>query len=176
MTGSPSCQRGATSPSEGPDPLPDLAFAAAGLALSAFFVPDTALFVALESSGITSKPAPSLLTQTFDKISWRQPHLFGVSQAGFVNNLNDGLAWGIFPLFFVSRGLDLDRVAILAAAYPLVWGALQLGTGWASDLIGRKHIIVGGMLLQAVAIALVGARVHSAAGWRRSSYSALARH
>lgn len=134
-----------------------IAFAAAGLALSALFVRDTAPFVALESSGLTSRPAPSSLTQTFAKVSWRQPHLFGVSQAGFVNNLNDGLAWGIFPLFFVSRGLDLDRVGILAAAYPLMWGSLQLGTGWASDLIGRKPIIVGGMLLQALAIALVGA-------------------
>jgi MFS family permease len=141
-----------------------IAFAAAGLALSALFVRNTAPFVALESSGLTSKPAPSSLKQTFAKVSWRQPHLFGVSQAGFVNNLNDGLAWGIFPLFFVSRGLDLDRVAILAAAYPLVWGSLQLGTGWASDLIGRRHIIVSGMLLQAVAIALVGAS-GSFGGW-----------
>ncbi|HWQ27535.1 MAG TPA: MFS transporter, partial [Dehalococcoidia bacterium] len=62
----------------------------------------------------------------------------------------------IFPLFFASRGLDLDRIATLAAAYPLVWGFLQLGTGWASDLISRKPVIVGGMLLQGVAISLAG--------------------
>jgi MFS family permease len=73
-----------------------------------------------------------------------------------VNNLNDGLAWGIFPLFFASRGLSLDRIAVLAAMYPLVWGGLQLITGWASDIAGRKPLIVMGMLLQGGAIAMVG--------------------
>ena len=95
---------------------------------------------------------------------WRRPHLFGVAQAGFVKNLNDGMAWGIFPLFFASRGLELDQIATLAAVYPLVWGLLQLLTGWASDLLGRKRIIVVGMLLQAVALSLVGAS-GSFGGW-----------
>ncbi len=141
-----------------------IVFAAAGLALSALFVRDTAPYVALESSGETAKPLPRSFLQSFAETSWRRPHLFGASQAGFVNNLNDGLAWGIFPLFFVSKGLDLDRIAILAAAYPLVWGSLQLATGWASDLTGRRPLIVGGMLLQALAIALVGASA-SFGGW-----------
>jgi MFS family permease len=133
-----------------------IALAAAGLALSVLFVRDTAPFVALESAAHPDgSPAPSL-RRSFAETTWRRPHLFGVSQAGFVNNLNDGLAWGIFPLFFASRGLDLDRIATLAAAYPLVWGFLQLGTGWASDLISRKPVIVGGMLLQGVAISLAG--------------------
>ena len=133
-----------------------IGFAAAGLALSALFIRDTAPFVALESSGRSDGLPTTSLARSFAEMTWRRPHLFGVSQAGFVNNLNDGLAWGIFPLFFVSRGLDLDRVALLAAAYPLVWGSLQLFTGWVSDLVGRRLIIVAGMLLQGAAISIVG--------------------
>ena len=141
-----------------------IVFAAAGLALSVLFVRDTAPYVALESRGESATHLPRSFLQSFADTSWRRPHLFGASQAGFVNNLNDGLAWGIFPLFFVSKGLDLDRIAILAAAYPLAWGTLQLATGWASDLTGRRPLIVGGMLLQALAIALVGASA-SFGGW-----------
>jgi MFS family permease len=134
-----------------------IGFAAAGLALSVLFVRDTAPFVALEAVNHGSTPAAPSLWRSFAETTWRQPRLFGVTQAGFVNNLNDGLAWGILPLFFAGRGLPLERVALLAAAYPFVWGGLQLGTGWVSDLIGRKPLIVGGMLLQGAAIALVGA-------------------
>jgi MFS family permease len=126
-------------------------FAAAGLALSALFVRDTGRFVALEASQhaeATRKP----LRTTFAEATWRKPQLWGVSQTGFVNNLNDGLIWGIFPLFFASQGLSLDRIALLASAYPLMWGSLQLMTGWLSDHIGRKPLIVGGMLLQGLAI------------------------
>lgn len=134
-----------------------IVFAAAGLALSVLFVRDTAPFVALESAvRPDARPAPSL-ARTFAETTWRRPELFGVSQAGMVNNLNDGLAWGIFPLFFVSRGLDLDRVAVLAAAYPLVWGSVQLLTGWASDIVARRPVVVSGMVVQGVAIAVVGA-------------------
>ena len=133
-----------------------IVFAASGLALSVLFVRDTAPFVALESSGRSDKAQSTSLRRSFAEVSWRRPYLFGVSQAGFVNNLNDGLAWGIFPLLFISRGLDLDRVAVLAAVYPLVWGSLQLFTGWASDLVSRRPIIVSGMLLQGAAISIVG--------------------
>jgi MFS family permease len=98
--------------------------------------------------------SPSLAS-SFARGTWRNLHLAGISQAGFVNNLNDGLAWGILPLFFASRGLSLERVAILAAMYPLMWGGLQLATGWFSDVAGRKPLIVAGMLLQAAAIAAV---------------------
>jgi MFS family permease len=134
-----------------------IAFAALGLALSVLFVRDTAPFVELEHAERTDAPARASLRRSFADATWRRPGLVGISQAGFVNNLNDALAWGIFPLFFASRGLDLDHVAVLAAAYPLVWGALQLATGWGSDLLGRKPVIVVGMLLQAGAISLVGA-------------------
>src|SRR3990170_7957783 len=117
-----------------------IAFAACGLALSTLFVRDTAPFVALESNGHPDEPRALSLTRSFAETTWRRPQLFGISQAGFVNNLNDGLAWGIFPLLFASKGLDLDRVALLAAAYPFVWGSLQLVTGWASDLVGRRPV------------------------------------
>ncbi|MEU4496386.1 MFS transporter [Streptomyces sp. NPDC023998] len=81
--------------------------------------------------------------------------LSAASQAGMVNNLNDALAWGIFPLLFAARGLSIAQIGVLAALYPAVWGAGQMLTGWWSDHIGRKHLITAGMLLQATAIALV---------------------
>ncbi|WP_274565047.1 MFS transporter [Streptomyces spiramyceticus] len=83
--------------------------------------------------------------------------LSAASQAGMVNNLNDALAWGIFPLLFAAHGLSIAQIGILAALYPAVWGAGQMLTGWWSDHIGRKHLITTGMLLQAAAIALVAA-------------------
>jgi MFS family permease len=95
------------------------------------------------------------LISSFSEVTWRNSQLFSITQAGFVKNLNDGLAWGIFPMFFAGRGLELDKVATLAAIYPMVWGVLQLGAGWASDYIGRRPLIVAGMTLQGVAISLV---------------------
>ncbi|MEV7121303.1 MFS transporter [Kitasatospora griseola] len=83
--------------------------------------------------------------------------LSSASWAGMVNNLNDALAWGIFPLLYAAHGLELGRIGILAALYPAVWGAGQMLTGWWSDRIGRKHLITAGMLLQAVALGLVAA-------------------
>ena len=129
-------------------------FAAAGLALSVLFVRDTSAFVVAEGG---ARPEPHSLRRSFAEATWRRPALFGVSQAGFVNNLNDGLAWGVFPLLFASRGLGLDQVAVLAATYPLVWGGLQLVTGWASDRVGRRPLVTAGMLVQAAAIAMAAA-------------------
>ncbi len=128
-----------------------IAFGAAGLALSALLVRDTSRFVALEASSHAPVRLPSL-ARTFAEATWRKPHLWAVSQAGFVNNLNDGLIWGIFPLFFASQGLSLERIALLAAAYPLTWGSLQLITGALSDYLGRRPLIVAGMLLEGLAI------------------------
>ncbi len=138
-----------------------IAAAAAGTALSVLFVRETTAHVALEASvGARGDPrdgaatAPSL-RRSFADVSWRRPELFGLSQAGLVNNLNDGLAWGILPLFLTARGLGLGEVAVLAAVYPAVWGALQTVTGWMSDRLGRRPLIVAGMLVQGAAIALV---------------------
>ena len=104
----------------------------------------------------TAAPAPVSLRRSFADTTWRRRDLFGITQAGFAKNLNDGLAWGIFPLFFASHGLDLDRIGILVAIYPMVWGSLQIASGWVSDVLGRAPLIVTGMLLQGGAIFLAG--------------------
>jgi MFS family permease len=95
--------------------------------------------------------------EIFVLTSFREKALSAASQAGLVNNLNDGLAWGLFPIFFADAGLSVARIGVLAALYPLVWGLGQLVTGGLSDRIGRKPLIAGGMLVQAVAIALIAA-------------------
>jgi MFS family permease len=82
-------------------------------------------------------------------------NLSSISQAGLVNNLNDGMAWGLFPLFFAAANLGLDRIGILAAIYPASWGVLQLATGALSDRVGRKWLIVSGMWVQAAGISVV---------------------
>jgi MFS family permease len=92
-------------------------------------------------------------------VAWRtsvtDPSLSAASQAGFVNNLNDGLAWGLLPLVQSAAGLSLAEIGLLAAAYPATWGIVQIATGAASDRAGRKPLIVGGMLVQAAAIAWI---------------------
>jgi MFS family permease len=95
--------------------------------------------------------------EVFRVTSFTEPALSSCSQAGMVNNLNDGLAWGIFPLYYAAAGLSVGRIGILAALYPAVWGLGQLGTGALSDRIGRKWLIAGGMLIQAMAIAWIAA-------------------
>jgi hypothetical protein len=132
-------------------------FAGAGLALSALFVKDTAGFVTAEAGNVRSPSTVPTLRSAFAAVSWRRRRLFGVAQAGFVNNLNDGVAWGLFPLYFAAGGLGLERIAILAAAYPFIWGVLQAVTGWASDSIGRRGLIVIGLLAQGAAIWIVAA-------------------
>ena len=139
-----------------------IALGALGLGFSALLVRDTKIFVQLESE--RHPPRPSSLKQSFQEITWKKPHLFGITQAGLVKNFNDGVAWGIFPLFFASRGLELDEIAVLASVYPMVWGVLQLATGWISDVTGRKPLIVSGMVLQGVAISIVGLTT-SFGGW-----------
>lgn len=138
-----------------------IAFAAVGLALSVLFVRETHPHVALEAKDYQSntavEPHDGDLTtrQIFVRASWRDPALFSASQAGLVNNLNDGLAWGLFPLFFAAAGLDVRQIGILSFTYPAVWGVLQLGTGALSDRWGRKKLIAGGMLVQGVALAAI---------------------
>ena len=132
-----------------------IGIAATGLAFSVLFVRDTAAHLSLETARLSGPiEAPSSFGANFADATWRKPYLFGLTQAGLVKNLNDGVAWGIFPLYFAGQGLGIDRIAVLVAVYPLVWGVLQLATGWASDLLGRKHLIVIGMVLQGGAISL----------------------
>jgi MFS family permease len=117
------------------------------------FVRETRGHVALEAS-----PAPSIPWRAvFARTTLVDPSLSAASQAGLVNNLNDGMAWGLLPLFYASHGLAIGEIGVLAAVYPAVWGVAQVGTGALSDRIGRKGLIVGGMLLQAATIGLIAA-------------------
>jgi MFS family permease len=130
-----------------------VAFSAAGLLLSAFFVRETQHHANLEARQHfdAAEPTPSF-GEVFARTSWRDRRLFAVCQAGLVNNLNDGMAWGLFPLFFAALGYGLTQIGWLAALYPAVWGLGQLVTGPLSDLIGRRPLITGGMLLQGLSI------------------------
>src|SRR5207245_536620 len=118
-----------------------------------------------ESATATSTATASLSTrEVFGLTSYREPALSAVSQAGLVNNLNDGLAWGLFPILFASHRLSVERIGLLAAIYPAVWGVGQLATGPLSDRWGRKRLIAGGMFVQAGAVALI-ATATSFAPW-----------
>jgi len=133
-----------------------IGIAAAGLFLSIFFVREThghARHEAKGQGGAVSVPFKEIFTRT----SYRDPNLFSCSQAGMVNNLNDGMAWGLFPLFFAAAHLSVERIAVLAATYPAVWGVCQLFTGALSDRVGRKWMIASGMWVQAGGIGLIAA-------------------
>jgi MFS family permease len=135
------------------------AFIAVGLGLSVLTIRETHHHAKAEAASHVSVHAETHAElsnrQIFTLTSFRDKSLSSVSQAGMVNNLNDGLAWGLFPVLFAAAGLSIERVGILAAVYPAVWGAGQLITGALSDRIGRKPLIAGGMLVQAAALAMV---------------------
>ena len=129
-----------------------IAFVAVGLLLSALAVRDTKVHAALESSLRKDDDSPR---NVFWQTTLRDRNLSSISQAGLVNNLNDGMAWGLFPLFFAAAHMSLGRIGVLTAIYPAVWGVLQLATGSLSDSLGRKWLIVSGMWIQAVGIGAV---------------------
>jgi MFS family permease len=127
-----------------------------GLLISVLFVRDTAAHVALEQAEhADADGAPPRLRAAFAQASYRVPALRSCSQAGLVNNLNDGLAWGLVPLFLAAHGASIGDVGLVAAVYPAVWAVAQIATGHWSDHIGRKPLIVAGMLLQAAALAVL---------------------
>lgn len=136
-----------------------VAFAGLGLGLSSMAVRETRGHVAFEAAQRPRSPlAPeSSLKEVFAETSLRNPSLSAVSQAGLVNNLNDGMAWGLLPLVYAGAGLTISEIGVLTALYPAVWGIGQLVTGAWSDRVGRKTLIVAGMWTQAVAIALIAA-------------------
>lgn len=144
--------------SHGLRPVPELigvVFVVAGLGLS-LVAADTADHVALE---LSRHPRPAAaegsgLRTVFARTTWREPSLRGASQAGLVNNLNDGLTWGVFPLLFTDYGLGLAAVGLIKGLYPLLWGIGQVYTGHLADRIGRKPLIVYGMFVQAIGFAL----------------------
>ncbi len=134
-----------------------VAYVVLGLLLSTLAVRETRHHVATEARLHGELPAEGLPTQR--EVFWRTTltdrDLSSVSQAGLVNNLNDGMAWGLFPLVFAGAGMNLGQVGALAAIYPATWGVSQLFTGAWSDRVGRKWLIACGMWVQAVGIGVV---------------------
>ena len=127
------------------------------LALSFFFARDTSSHVALEQAAHAPhhNGRPPALDEAFADATYRVPALRSCSQAGLVNNMNDGVAWGVVPLFLAAHGASVSAIGLVAGLYPAVWGIAQIGTGAWSDRAGRKPLIVGGMLLQAGALAVL---------------------
>jgi MFS family permease len=119
-----------------------------GLLTSIFFVKDTRSFVQLEGEEST---AP-LLNNIFKETSWRNPNLGSISQGGLVNNLNDGMIWGLFPILLLSKGFTAAELAQIIAIYPTVWGLSQLFTGKLADKFPKKSLLFWGMFLQGLAI------------------------
>jgi MFS family permease len=136
-----------------------LAYAALGLGLSAFAVRETRGHAEAEAAGHVS-PREGMgdglsARRVFLLTSFREPALSSCSLAGMLNNLNDGMAWGLFPLLYADGGLSVAAIGTLAAIYPAVWGLVQLATGALSDRVGRKWMIATGMWVQAAGIALI---------------------
>jgi MFS family permease len=133
-----------------------LTFAISGLLLSLLFVRDTTKFAQSEARGPAgaTSPAPSF-RRVFADTSFADRNLSACSQAGLVNNLNDGVAWGLFPLVFATAGFSVVGIGALVAIYPAIWGLLQIGTGALSDRWGRKWPIAGGMWIQAIGLWLI---------------------
>jgi MFS family permease len=131
--------------------------AVVGLLLSLAFVRDTARHMALEQreSAAGSGGRAPLLRAAFAEATYRNPALRSCSQAGLVNNLNDALAWGIVPLFLAAHGARTGEVGLVAGIYPAVWGVSQIWAGHWSDSAGRRPLIAGGMLLQALALGVL---------------------
>ncbi|MCX7807978.1 MAG: MFS transporter, partial [Deltaproteobacteria bacterium] len=127
-----------------------LGIAGIGLLLS-FFAKETRGFSALESALNATSAEKGKSGQSF----WKNPNLFAATQAGFFNNLNDGMAWGLFPLLFASQGWGLQAIGLFSAIVPATWGIGQLATGPLSDRLGRKVLIVYGMWVQAFGIVLI---------------------
>jgi MFS family permease len=144
-----------------------LAYAGLGLGASAIFVRETRGHARHEATAHTGRDGlvgGSSMRRVFALTSLREPTLSAASQAGLVNNLNDGLAWGLLPIYYATAGLGVTQIGALAAIYPAVWGLGQLVTGALSDRVGRKGLVVGGMLLQGVALAMI-ATVRGFAPW-----------
>ena len=135
-----------------------IGLATMGLLLSALLVRETIHYSREEATRSPERTGPSSFWGTF-VVSLRDRTLFSCSQAGLVTKISDATVWGLFPLFLAAEGLDVVKIGIVAALYPQVWGAFQLGTGFLSDRLGRKPLIVVGMLLQGLAISLAASAV-----------------
>ena len=131
-----------------------IVIAVLGLAIAVLFIRETRGFAQLEAASAPATPEgerPSL-GRVFYVTSLGNVSLFAACQAGLVNNLNDGMSWGLYPLFFAGYGLGVAGIGVIKAVYPLTWGVLQVATGPLSDRVGRKELIAGGMIVQAAGI------------------------
>ncbi len=133
---------------------PGIGVAIAGLALSLFAVRETQGHVAVEAERLGGTEPARSFAEVLLLTSWKERSLFAASQAGLANNLNDGVVWGLLPILLAARGLPLDRIGLVAAAYPAVWGVAQLATGPLSDRWGRKWMIASGMWVQGAGLLL----------------------
>jgi MFS family permease len=140
------------------------AYAAIGLGLSVLAVEETSHHAQVEADDRPTPPASQSTADVVMATTLREPALSAACQAGLVNNLNDAVAWVLFPLLWASAGLGTVTIGVLAAVYPAVWGVGQLATGAWSDRVGRKPLIVAGMLVQAVSLAVI-AGAETTAGW-----------
>jgi MFS family permease len=136
-----------------------IAYTIIGFVLSLWAVRDTRAHANLEGGIRSGHDIPISTRQTswvVVETSWRNRTLFGASQAGLVNNLNDGMSWGVFPILFAAHGVGLEGIGLIKAVYPLTWAIGQVATGVLSDRIGRKPLIVAGMFVQAAAHVIIG--------------------
>lgn len=138
-----------------------IAYTVVGLLLSIFVVKDTRKYAQLEAAQVavttsTEREKKPNLFWVFKETSFKNKNLFAVSQAGLINNLNDGMSWGVFPLLFISMGVGLEGVGWIKAIYPVVWGVGQIITGPLVDKIGRKPLIVWGMFVQVLGHLVIG--------------------
>ena len=133
---------------------PGVAFVVIGLGLSVFAVRETKQHVVAEAAQNAALSAEALPSrrEVFWRTTFADRNLSSVTQAGLVNNLNDGMAWGLFPLYFAAAGISLKQIGTMAALYPATWGIAQLFTGAWSDRVGRKWLIAAGMWAQALGI------------------------
>ncbi|MFD0701430.1 MFS transporter [Myroides pelagicus] len=137
-----------------------IVYTIAGLLLSIFVIKDTRAYTSLEATQSNSdltEDKPSLWW-VFKQTSYKDKNLFSISQAGLINNLNDGMSWGVFPLFFLSLNVSLEGIGWIKAIYPIVWGAGQIITGPLADKIGRKPLIVWGMFVQVFGHIIIGSQ------------------
>ena len=130
-------------------------FVILGLFLSLLFVRETQHHARVEHADSQHAPRSYSFREIFALVSWKNKNLFSCSQAGLINNLNDGVAWGLFPLYFASLHYSIHQIGTLIALYPATWGLVQVTTGAISDRLGRKWMIVLGMWLQAGALWLM---------------------
>ena len=132
-----------------------IVYAVLGLGLSLLAVRDTSAYVHETAPAATETTTARNVERVFDP-SVAKRVMFGVSQAGLINNLNDGIAWGVLPLLFTAHGLGVEDIGIIKAVYPLTWSIAQLGTGALADRAGRRPLIVGGMTVQALGLGMIG--------------------